>query len=79
VCALDYGPCLSELVTDGVNGVLFQTSAELAEHLRVLLDGLPAQSPSLERLRRGALRERDTTWEDGWTSEAWPVLAPRHR
>jgi beta-1,4-mannosyltransferase len=79
VCALNYGPCLSELVTDGVNGVLFQTSAELAEHLRVLLDGLPAQSPSLERLRRGALRERDTTWEDGWTSEAWPVLAPRHR
>jgi len=34
VCALDFA-CLSELVMDGMNGVIFQNAAGLADHLEV--------------------------------------------
>ncbi|RDB29215.1 Chitobiosyldiphosphodolichol beta-mannosyltransferase [Hypsizygus marmoreus] len=43
VCALDYA-CLHELVKDGVNGLVFKNSAQLAEQLEGLFTAFPNSS-----------------------------------
>lgn len=75
VCALDYGPCLREVVRDGDNGMLFTTSTELARHLSDLVDPDPACAARFARLRAGAEASAAVRWEDGWAAEAWPVLS----
>lgn len=75
VCALDYGPCLREMVRDGENGVLFTTSDGLARHLCDLVDTDPACAAQFARLRQGAEASAAVRWEDGWALEAWPVLS----
>ena len=74
VCALDYGPCLAELVHAGDNGLLFSSAEELARQLCQLVGELPGRAPSLERLRANVLAHRET-WGEGWQREAWPVLS----
>ena len=76
VCALDYGPCLEELVTKDVNGLLFQTSEELEAQLRVLFEG-GAPSPHLETLRAGALAAGRSSWEEAWRLGVWPLFSPQ--
>ena len=77
VCALDYGPVLRELVRDGENGRLFATGAELAGHLRALLEGFPGATPALDVLRQGVARTNTLSWAEGWRREARPVFAAR--
>jgi beta-1,4-mannosyltransferase len=74
VCAYDYGPCLQELVSPGVNGVLFATADDCCDRLDSLLRGFPASNPSLERLRKGAAESARTTWGEGWIAEARAAL-----
>ncbi len=76
VCAYDYGPCLQELVTPGVNGVLFTTAENCCDRLENLLRGLPASNPVLERLRKGAAESAPRTWGEGWIAEARSALIP---
>jgi beta-1,4-mannosyltransferase len=76
VCALDYGPCLREVLRDGENGVLFTGAADLAGHLLALFRGWPDEARTLAELRRnvaGATRER---WADAWTAAARPLFVP---
>jgi beta-1,4-mannosyltransferase len=75
VCALDYGPCLGELVEDGRNGALFRTADELAALLCDLLDDTPESAARLASLGRGAAASGAVRWQEGWAAEAWPVLA----
>lgn len=70
VCALDYGPCLSELVRNGENGLLFEGAEQLASQFYELLAGFPAPNALLSRLRANVLEQRKTSWPDGWKSEA---------
>jgi beta-1,4-mannosyltransferase len=72
VCALDYGPCLAELVGDGVNGQLFSTAEELARQLCDLLTD--RSGARLARLRDGAAASAAVRWREGWDVDAWPVL-----
>lgn len=74
VCALNYGPCLAELVGANVNGALFRDADELAVLLRDLLDDTPEAIAGLASLRDGALVSRQTSWQAGWDAEAWPVI-----
>jgi beta-1,4-mannosyltransferase len=76
VCALDYGACLAERVRHGDNGLLFSNAQQLGDLLFDLFEAFPASAPLLERLRTGARRAARPTWEEGWTSEARPVLLP---
>ncbi|KAF8323368.1 mannosyltransferase [Clavulina sp. PMI_390] len=48
VCALNFA-CLDELVKPGINGVVFDTAQELAEHFEHLLASFPT-NPELDRL-----------------------------
>ncbi|OCH85610.1 hypothetical protein OBBRIDRAFT_828812 [Obba rivulosa] len=61
VCALGFA-CLSELVQDGVNGLVFHDAAQLAEQLETLLTGHP-DAPALTALRESLARaEQDGSW-----------------
>ncbi|KAI9512299.1 mannosyltransferase [Russula earlei] len=89
VCALDFA-CLSELVIDGVNGVIFQNAAGLADRLENLLEGFP-NAPSLETLRAsfkyavdpGSRSDREgwvwNSWDDNWTRVVRPLVLPNVR
>jgi beta-1,4-mannosyltransferase len=74
VCALDYGACLAERVRHADNGLLFSTARQLADILFDLFEGYPADQAMLDRLRQGARRSSQLTWEEGWAKEAKPVL-----
>jgi beta-1,4-mannosyltransferase len=76
VCALDYGACLAERVRHGENGLLFATGRQLGELLFDLFQGFPGDSAMLDRLRGGARRAADLTWDQGWAREAKDVLLP---
>lgn len=77
VCALDYGACLAERVRHGDNGLLFSNDQQLADVLFDLFETFPTDSSPLDRLRAGARRSAQPTWEEGWATEARPVLLPR--
>lgn len=74
VCALDYGPCLAELVRHGENGLVFSTSEQLAKQLYALFKGFPKNTPLLDHLRRNALESGRIHWLEGWRMEAQPVF-----
>jgi beta-1,4-mannosyltransferase len=74
VCALDYGACLAERVRHGDNGLLFSNGRQLADVLFDLFETFPGDQRTLDRLRAGARKSSRTTWEEGWVSEARPVL-----
>jgi len=79
VAALDYGPCLDELIRPGVNGVLFRSSGDLASQLFDLFVEFPERTPLLDELRRGASFERGCGWDDSWNRTVAPLFgfAPR--
>ena len=77
VCALDYGACLAERVRHSDNGLLFSTGRQLADVLFDLFEAFPRDQSSLERLRAGARRSANPTWDEGWTKDARSVLLPQ--
>lgn len=70
VCAVSF-PCLSELVHDGHNGVHFNTSAELAQHLMILLAAFPCTT-RLDRMRADLQQNHKLRWHESWTRHALP-------
>jgi beta-1,4-mannosyltransferase len=74
VCALDYGPCLTELVRHGEDGLVFSTSEQLANQLYELFQGFPNATPLLARLRRNASECGRVRWLEGWQKDALPVF-----
>ena len=74
VCALDYGPCLAEQMQHGVNGLLFKTSAQLAEQMYRLFDRFPEESPQLDELRRNVASRSNERWEREWIVNARPLF-----
>ena len=51
-----------------------RTARQLADVLFDLFETFPADQTALERLRTGARKLAQPTWEEGWTREARPVL-----
>ncbi|MGH7786463.1 MAG: glycosyltransferase family protein, partial [Candidatus Binatia bacterium] len=77
VCALDYAPCLGEMLHAGETGVLFRTAEELADRLGLLFDGTPAGHALLARLRAGAAAAAaGERWDDAWRAHAAPLILP---
>jgi beta-1,4-mannosyltransferase len=79
VCALNYGPCLSELVHHGQNGLLFSTASELAHQIHELFARFPEDDRSLALLRRGVACGQLERWRAAWTREVWPAIGERVR
>ncbi len=77
VCALDYGPGLSERFDRGKTGLAFSGSQQLADQLYELFADFPARTPHLDRLREGLAGSDRMRWEEGWQEAAEPVLLGR--
>jgi beta-1,4-mannosyltransferase len=76
VCALNYGPCLSELVRQGENGLLCSTADELAGQLCELV-GEAGGGETLARLAAGVPADSRLDWQAAWVGEVWPVVGPK--
>jgi beta-1,4-mannosyltransferase len=74
VCALDYGPCLDEVLRHGDTGLRFGDAGALARQFVELLAAFPAATPQLDRLRANLERARGMTWRAGWEADARAVL-----
>ena len=74
VCALDYGPCLDEMLRHEETGLQFGDAATLADQWLDLFGNFPHATPHLDRLRAGVEKARGATWQTGWDVEARPVL-----
>ena len=74
VCALDYGPCLSEQLRHGECGLLFSSAGELADHLYQLFRDLPRSTPLLDTLRHHVSLAAGRRWQEEWKLAAEPLL-----
>ncbi len=74
VCALDYGPCLDEMLRHDDTGLRFADAETLARQWVALLATFPAATPELDRLRANVEQARGTTWRAGWEAEAREIL-----
>jgi beta-1,4-mannosyltransferase len=74
VAALDYGPCLTEQIHDGHDGLLFTTADTLAAHLSDLFQDFPEDTTRLDMLRAGVAASRGTHWLEEWNAVARPVI-----
>jgi beta-1,4-mannosyltransferase len=74
VCALDYGPCLDEILRHDDTGLRFADAETLARQWVTLLATFPEHTPELDRLRANVLQARGTTWRAGWEAEARQIL-----
>jgi len=61
---------ISELVKDGVNGVVFGGGDELGDILVRLL----STKDELKKLKEGAMKETERRWDDEWDKIALPVF-----
>jgi len=75
VCALDYGPCLAEMVRHGENGLIFTGAEQLAAQFYELLKGFPEPNALLDRLRANIASQRTESWRDGWKKETARLFA----
>jgi beta-1,4-mannosyltransferase len=74
VCALDYGPCLDEMLRHDDTGLRFADAETLARQWVMLLATFPGAAPDLDRLRANVAKARTPTWRQGWEAEAREIL-----
>eukprot|EP00770_Monocercomonoides_exilis_P006754 MONOS_6720.1-p1 / transcript=MONOS_6720.1 / gene=MONOS_6720 / organism=Monocercomonoides_exilis_PA203 / gene_product=Chitobiosyldiphosphodolichol beta-mannosyltransferase, family GT33 / transcript_product=Chitobiosyldiphosphodolichol beta-mannosyltransferase, family GT33 / location=Mono_scaffold00216:81079-83057(-) / protein_length=477 / sequence_SO=supercontig / SO=protein_coding / is_pseudo=false len=69
--------CINELVKDNVNGVLFDTSQQLTEHLLDLLNDFP-HNEKLSQLSKN-VQSGTERWTSCWSRCAKPLFPPINR
>ena len=74
VCALDYGPCLTEMLLQSEESWRFTTADALSRVLLRLLAGFPDGATELEAARGAVGSAPRLSWQDGWQASAAPVL-----
>jgi beta-1,4-mannosyltransferase len=74
VCALDYGPCLDEMLRHDDTGLRFADAEALAHQWLALLATFPGATAELDRLRANVGRARGVSWRQGWEAEAREIL-----
>jgi beta-1,4-mannosyltransferase len=63
--------CITELVNEGINGVLFRDGEELGNVLRKLI---VTKEIDLRKLAEGSVESSKVKWEEIWRCKAEPVL-----
>jgi beta-1,4-mannosyltransferase len=74
VCALDYGPCLDEMLRHEETGLRFADAETLARQWLELFAEFPHATPHLDRLRAHVQTSRGVSWRAGWDAQARGVL-----
>ncbi|CAA0815920.1 UDP-Glycosyltransferase superfamily protein, partial [Striga hermonthica] len=74
VCAVSYS-CIKELVNVEKNGLLFSSSAELAEELMMLFEGFPEKCDALGLMRSNLMEMVSSVrWATTWEENAKPLI-----
>ncbi|KAK6157477.1 hypothetical protein DH2020_011725 [Rehmannia glutinosa] len=74
VCAVSYS-CIKELVDVEKNGLLFSSSAELADELMMLFEGFPERCDTLKSMRSNLMeRVSSVRWATAWEENAKPLI-----
>eukprot|EP00128_Syssomonas_multiformis_P008690 Colp12_sorted_trinity150504_noHs@19984 len=73
VCAWGF-PCLKELVTEGENGLVFNSANELSKQFQTLLKNFDAEESQLSLLAKGANASSKRRWDTNWNEIALPVF-----
>ncbi|KAL6554328.1 hypothetical protein OROMI_020001 [Orobanche minor] len=74
VCAVSYS-CIKELVDVEKNGLLFSSSAELADELMMLFEGFPEKCDALMSMRANLMeRVSSIRWTTAWEENAKPLI-----
>lgn len=69
VCAIDF-QALPELVKDGKNGIIFNSSRQLADSLKRLF----YSHEELTKLKEGAMEESQYRWHNEWDAKIAPLF-----
>ncbi|KAG5519577.1 hypothetical protein PMAC_001732 [Pneumocystis sp. 'macacae'] len=73
VCAIEF-PALTELVKDGKNGIIFNSSTQLADSLKRLFHS----HEELKKLKEGAMEESQYRWHNEWDAKIAPLFMKSH-
>ncbi|KAG4304177.1 hypothetical protein PORY_002358 [Pneumocystis oryctolagi] len=73
VCAIEF-PALPELVKDGKNGIIFNSSTQLADSLKRLFHS----HEELTKLKEGAMEESQYRWHNEWDAKIAPLFKKPH-
>lgn len=67
---------MHELVTDGITGLVFNSSDELAEQLFDLFKNFPEECIQLYKLKKNVLKRdvEEGRWEENWIKVAKSVF-----
>jgi beta-1,4-mannosyltransferase len=76
VCAFDYGPVLSEVLTPGHEGITFHEPGQLATMLIALATADLSAAPAFQSSRNWLTGNPAIRWQDQWNDVARPVLMP---
>lgn len=74
VCALDYGPCLSEMLLPSEENWRFTTADALAATLLRVLAGFRDGAGELGAARAELAATPQSSWQDGWAAVVAPLL-----
>lgn len=74
VCALDYGPCLAEMLLQDEESLRFTTAGELSGVLLRVLAGFPDAAQEIDAARAGVVSAPRLSWRDGWQATVAPIL-----
>eukprot|EP01080_Neovahlkampfia_damariscottae_P011724 gene11724-5063_t len=73
VCAINY-KTLHELVINGKNGMVFENSNDLSDHLFQLFKDFPVKTKKLDNMKKNVLQFQKYRWDDEWKKKAAPVF-----
>lgn len=74
VCALDYGPCLTEMLLQNEESWRFTTADELSRVLLRLLAGFPSGAAELAAARAALASAPRLSWQGSWQASVAPIL-----
>lgn len=66
--------CIGELVVEGHNGRLFDTSHELSQIIKSLSCGFPSHSAQLKALASNLKSDPLISWDKNWDACVWPLI-----
>ncbi|KAK3091860.1 hypothetical protein FSP39_023202 [Pinctada imbricata] len=73
VCAIKFN-CISELVHDRENGMIFTDSQELSKQLQELLQGFPNTNGKLDSMRSNLRSFQSVRWHTSWKNIVYPLF-----
>uniref|UniRef100_A0A4W3I6V4 Chitobiosyldiphosphodolichol beta-mannosyltransferase n=1 Tax=Callorhinchus milii TaxID=7868 RepID=A0A4W3I6V4_CALMI len=73
VCAIHF-QCLHELVKHEENGLIFKSSHELAEQLKLLFTDFRSENSKLSLFKRTLRESKQVRWDENWDQIVLPLL-----